>query len=87
MAWTPATVAFFTTIGLAIVGMTIWELVSPTRMRRGLLPMATTRGDRFFISLLSAAFVHLFWLGVVGMPLWPASFFALLLAVTLMRWG
>jgi predicted small integral membrane protein len=33
--------------------MTVWEIKSPTTMRKGFLPIATTRGDRLFIGLLS----------------------------------
>jgi len=46
------------------VGMTLWELRSPTVMRKGWLPMATTRGDRLFIGLLLAAYVNLAWVGL-----------------------
>ena len=42
--------------------MTAWELAQPTVERRGFLPMATTRGDRLFIGLLGAAWIHLGWL-------------------------
>ena len=35
---------------------------APTIERRGFLPMATTRGDRLFIGLLGAAWIHLGWL-------------------------
>ena len=87
MAWTPQTAGFFICIAVAIIAMTTWELVSPTHMRRGFLPIQTTRGDRFFISLLAAAFIHLFWLGLVFEPLWPASVIAGFVAVGLMRWG
>ena len=38
--------------------------------RRGFLPMATTRGDRLFIGLLGAAYIHLAWLGLTDLPLW-----------------
>ena len=48
----------------AIAGMTLWELRSPTVMRKGWLPMATTRGDRLFIGLLLAAYVNLAWVGL-----------------------
>lgn len=87
MAWTPQTAGFFIGIGLAITGMTIWELLSPTSMRQGWLPMATTRGDRFFISLLLTAIIHLLWLGLALEPLWLASLLSLPLAIGLMRWG
>ena len=65
------------------------ELWKPTHLGKGFLPIATTRGDRFFISLLSAAFIHLIWLASLGLegPLWPASLLAVTWAGVLMRWG
>ena len=64
MAWTLPVAVFFTCIVLMLVGMTIWEIKSPTIERRGFLPIATTRGDRLFIGLLSAAFVNLAFVAV-----------------------
>ena len=87
MAWTPQTGAFFIMIALGLVVMTIAEVLRPTQLAKGFLPMATTRGDRFFISLLCAAFVHLLWLGTVSQGLLAASVLSLLLAIVLMRWG
>lgn len=87
MAWTVPTATFFLAVALGLVVMTLWEVISPTDQRRGFLPMATTRGDRFFISLLSAAFIHLLWLGTVGEGLFFASGLAGIWAVILMRWG
>lgn len=63
MAWTGPTAIFFSTIAAMLVAMTVWELISPTALRKGWLPMATTRGDRLFIALLWAAFLHLLALG------------------------
>ena len=55
MAWTWETAAFFLCIAGMLIGMTIWELRSPGGApRRGILAIRTTRGDRLFISLLSA---------------------------------
>ena len=87
MAWTTPTALFFASIGVALVTLTVWELLSPTTLRRGFLPMATTRGDRFFISLLSAAFLHLLWLALIPAPLVAASVLSVIVALTLMRWG
>ena len=64
MAWTLPTAVFFICIALMLVGMTVWELRSPTKLRKGFLPMATTRGDRMFIGLLSAAYVNLAFVAV-----------------------
>ncbi len=87
MAWTLPTAVFFIGIFLMLVGMTIWELVSPSIERRGLLPMATTRGDRLFIGLLGTAYIHLAWLGLTELPLWIASIISLVWMVAEMRWG
>jgi predicted small integral membrane protein len=59
MAWTLPVAVFFVTIVLMLVGMTVWEIKSPTVMRQGFLPIPTTRGDRLFIGLLTAAYVNL----------------------------
>jgi predicted small integral membrane protein len=64
MAWTLPVAVFFTSIVLMLIGMTVWELKSPTTLRRGWLPMETTRGDRLFIGLLSAAYVNLAFVAV-----------------------
>jgi predicted small integral membrane protein len=64
MAWTLPVAMFFICIVLLLVGMTVWELRSPTVPRKGLLPMATTRGDRLFIGLLAAAYLNLAFVAV-----------------------
>jgi predicted small integral membrane protein len=66
MAWTTPVAVFFSSIGLMLVGMTVWELKSPTSLRRGFLPLDTTRGDRLFIGLLAAAYVNLIFIGISG---------------------
>jgi predicted small integral membrane protein len=64
MAWTTPVAVFFICIVLMLIGMTVWEIKSPTVARRGFLPMATTRGDRLFIGLLAAAYVNLAFVSV-----------------------
>jgi predicted small integral membrane protein len=64
MYWTTPVAVFFTVITLLITTMTVWELKSPTVMRKGFLPIATTRGDRLFIGLLTAAYINLMFLGL-----------------------
>jgi predicted small integral membrane protein len=66
MVWTTPVAVFFTCIAIMLVGMTIWEIRSPTVLRKGWLPIATTRGDRLFIGLLSAAYVNLAFVGLSG---------------------
>jgi predicted small integral membrane protein len=64
MVWTTPVAVFFVCIALMLVGMTVWEIRSPTRLRKGFLPMATTRGDRLFIGLLVAAYLNLAFVGL-----------------------
>ena len=66
MAWTLPVAIFFTCIVLMLIGMTIWEIKSPTTVRRGFLPLDTTRGDRLFIGLLGAAYINLIFVGLSG---------------------
>ena len=66
MAWTTPVAVFFTCVALMLAGMTLWELKSPTTLRRGFLPLETTRGDRLFIGLLGAAYVNLVFVGISG---------------------
>jgi predicted small integral membrane protein len=66
MVWTTPVAVFFTCVVLMLIGMTVWEIKSPTTMRKGFLPIATTRGDRLFIGLLSAAYVNLMFVGLAG---------------------
>ena len=66
MAWTTPVAVFFIGIVLMLIAMTLWELKSPTSLRRGFLPLQTTRGDRLFIGLLSAAYLNLAFVGISG---------------------
>jgi predicted small integral membrane protein len=66
MAWTLPVAVFFICIVLMLACMTMWEIKSPTTLRKGFLPIETTRGDRLFIGLLSAAYVNLAFVGISG---------------------
>ena len=66
MVWTLPVAVFFVCVVLMLAGMTVWELKSPTTLRKGLLPIATTRGDRLFIGLLTAAYINLAFVGLAG---------------------
>ena len=87
MAWTRTTAIFFAAIAGLIALMGVWEAVAPGGgPRHGILGIETTRGDRLFLALLSAAFIHLGVLGLTDWPLWyglviSAGWGALLFAV------
>lgn len=98
MAWTLPVAVFFGCIVLMLIGMTVWELRSPTVMRRGFLPMATTRGDRLFIGLLGAAYLNLAfvalsekmvqWFGLAEEPsVWISFVLSMALLALVMRKG
>ena len=67
MVWTTPVAVFFICIALMLIGMTIWEIRQPTTLRKGFLPLATTRGDRLFIGLLTAAYINLAFVGLASM--------------------
>ena len=98
MAWTTPVAVFFTCIVLMLAGMTVWEIKSPTMLRKGWLPIATTRGDRLFIGLLSAAYVNLAfvavsekmvaWFGLASEPsIWISFVLSMLLLGFILRRG
>lgn len=87
MAWTVPVALFFTAIVLMLVAMTLWELRSPSVMRRGFLPIATTRGDRLFIGLLGAAYINLAWTGLTNLPQWLGAAISFVILLIVMRWG
>lgn len=66
MAWTPATVLFYAAILAALVTLTVLAIRFPETERVGILRIPTTRGDRLFVTLLGAAFIHLAFLAVFG---------------------
>src|SRR4051794_30426872 len=98
MAWTLPVAVFFCSIVLMLIVMTVWELKSPTVERKGFLPIVTTRGDRLFIGLLSAAYVNLAfvavsekmitWFGLDTEPsIWISFIASMLLLAVIIRKG
>ncbi len=98
MAWTTPVAVFFTCIVLMLATMTVWEIKSPTVLRKGFLPIETTRGDRLFIGLLSAAYTNLAfvavsekmitWFGLEQEPsIWISFVVSMLLLALIMRKG
>ena len=98
MAWTTPVAVFFSCIALMLAGMTVWEIKSPTTIRKGWLPMETTRGDRLFIGLLAAAYTNLAFVGISGHiaewlsmetdpSIWISFVISMVLLVVIMRKG
>ena len=66
MAWTLPTAIFFALLACTLAVMTWLAVAYPEAERVGILRIPTTRGDRLFVSLISAAIIHLLWIGFVG---------------------
>lgn len=86
MAWTWQTALFFAGIATLLLGMTLLAIYWPETERVGILRIPTTRGDRLFVTLLGAAFIHLAWLGLVGPSLWWAFGLSLIYAALVFRY-
>ena len=100
MAWTLPTAIFFAMLALTLGAMTWLAAAYPEAERVGVLSIPTTRGDRLFISLITAAVIHLLWIGFIGIDtiltlpigegveissLWLATLISLGAAVALFR--
>jgi predicted small integral membrane protein len=66
MYWTLPSVLFFVALFGSIALMGVWDAISPTPVRKGFLPIPTTRGDRYFIGIISGITIFLVWLGFMG---------------------
>jgi predicted small integral membrane protein len=87
MAWTWQTALFFGGIALCLVILMILAVARPETPRKGILGFATTRGDRFFVSLILTAFIFLFFIKTGGdNPLYPTAA-ALFVAAAMFRFA
>jgi len=87
MAWTPVTIGFFTSIAAILACMTFFEIKYPCVERKGFLPIATTRGDRLFIGLLSSAYLHLLYVGLAEATLIIPLVGCIIWVSALLKWG
>jgi predicted small integral membrane protein len=70
MAWTWQTAIFFVFIGLALLILTLLAIYRPETPRKGILGFETTRGDRFFVTMIGSAFIFIIWMRLGGGALW-----------------
>ncbi|WP_407048661.1 DUF2160 domain-containing protein [Methyloraptor flagellatus] len=85
MAWTWQTGLFFAAIAAALAVLTVLAVRHPEIERVGALGIPTTRGDRLFVTLLGAAFLHLAWIALTSVDLLWASALSLVWAVAVFR--
>ena len=87
MAWTWPTGIFLLGVVALLTFMTVLGIRSPSVARKGLLPMATTRGDRLYVGLLGVFVIHLAWLGATELALPWATLIAAVWLALVLRWG
>ncbi len=87
MAWTPQTAIFFAVIALSLVVLTLLAIWRPETPRKGILGFPTTRGDRFFVSLLGSAFILILWIRLGGGELWYALAICIPFAIAMFRFA
>ncbi len=44
--------------------LTIWDLRSPNSERKGFFPVAFSRGERFFLSIVTLIGIHIIWIAI-----------------------
>jgi predicted small integral membrane protein len=87
MAWTPQTAIFFAFIAVSLIILTLLAIWRPETPRKGILGFPTTRGDRFFVSLLGSAFIFILWIRLGGGELWYALAICIPFAVAMFRFA
>jgi predicted small integral membrane protein len=70
MAWTWQTVVFFAFVAAMLIILTLLAIYRAETPRVGILRFPTTRGDRFFVTMIGSAFIFIFWMRFGGGPLW-----------------
>ena len=87
MAWTWQTGLFFVGIAACLATLMVLAIRRPETPRVGILQFATTRGDRFFVSLILAAFIYVFFIRFGGDNLLFPTGAAILVAILMFRFA
>ena len=87
MAWTWQTAIFFAFIVISLTLLTLLAIYRPETPRRGLLRFATTRGDRFFVSLIGSAYIFIVWMRLGGDVLWYPLAASVLFGAAMFRYA
>jgi predicted small integral membrane protein len=85
MAWTWETAIFFCFVAAALLILTLLAIYRPETPRKGILGFPTTRGDRFFVSMVGAAYVLILWMRLGGGSLWYPLAASVLFGIAMFR--
>jgi predicted small integral membrane protein len=53
-----------------LIVLTLLAIYRPETPRVGILRFPTTRGDRFFVTMIGSAYIFIFWMRFGGGSLW-----------------
>jgi predicted small integral membrane protein len=88
MEWSDATFALFIVVIAMLTGMTIWDVRSPSSPRKGFMPIAFTRGDRLFLSIVTLIGTVVLWIAFLPDVDWRIALpVAAVLIFIVVRWG
>ena len=87
MAWTWEPAAFFGVVLLALIILPLLAIYRPETPRTGILRFPTTRGDRFFVTLLGSAFIFIFWMRLGGGDLYYPLAISILYGIAMFRFA
>ena len=87
MAWTWPTALFFVFIFSMLAILSLLAVYRPETPRVGILRFPTTRGDRFFVTMVGSAFIFVFWMRLGGGALWWPLGLSVLYGVAMFRFA
>jgi predicted small integral membrane protein len=87
MAWTWPTAAFFGFVFVMLIILTLLAVFRPETPKRGILGFPTTRGDRFFVTMIGSAFIFIFWMRFGGGELWYPLAGSVLYGIAMFRFA
>lgn len=87
MAWTWVTAGFFAFIVTMLIILTLLAIYRPETPQVGILRFPTTRGDRFFVSLVGSAFIFVIWMRLGGGLLWYPLGLSVLYAIAMFKFA
>lgn len=88
MHWTvPSAIGIFGVFAM-IVGLNVLDNYKPGFARKGFLPMATTRGDRVFVCIISTIIIWMLWLRFLpDASIAVSLLIAAPIVLIIMKWG